>query len=531
MTAHGPFSPRTPFLVFASLFIFLRVLFPYSLFNSDVANYGYMGNDIIKYGYLPTIPYGQNYLFPVTPYLYALYRMIAPSSICDVFVMTAAGGTLSLTGFWMVYESLLLSMKTAGKDPVLPGAVFLVFLILSPMYQIDIMENSGQEIAIFTLGVIAFVATLMEAGIRRNGAVRLALAFIFGLTWVYSSYARPQIAVYGAMFFIALVAVAWKAGKWGITRRLAFSTAIGGVVGYIPMALHKIFRAAQWPFTLKSGLGLGSYDDIQDRIWLFSHKIFHFILSLIYGVTYFSTAMIALAVMSVALFAVAVIRRRGETPLVGAGLFWGSVIIIVAMILVPGLSMNADYRRYCLHSYLAFAFLFASAIPFRRIAVRSAMTLAVVITFILSLPAWSRSLADEVVGQGWSQDAKAMIPVLAASKKVIMADYWDAYLLGFMAEGKLAIEVFPWQVVRRYGAISEEKMRDGAIWLIREGYGGTVQAMIKKDLRSPKEKRAMFIPLFGKRYAYVEFTDPAIAAELMKKTRPEYFSVKYPPGS
>ncbi|MBF0290842.1 MAG: hypothetical protein HQK86_01655 [Nitrospinae bacterium] len=527
----GNFSPRTAFIVFASLFIFLRIFFPYTLFNSDVANYGYMGNDIINYGYIPSIPYGQNYLFPVTPYLYALYRVILPSSICDVYVMTAAGGTLSLLGFWMVYESFILAMRTAGKDPLLPGIVFLAFLALSPVYQVDIMENSGQEIAIFTLGALAFMATLMESGIRRSGSINPAHAFIFGLTWVYSSYARPQIAVYGAMFFIALSAVAWKTGKWRMTRGLALFTVVGGVAGYVPMALHKIFRAPQWPFTLKSNLGLGSYDDMQDRLWLVTHKIFHFILSLIYGVTSFSIAMSAIVVVSLAIFAVAVIRRRGETPLVAAGLFWGSAIIVVAMILVPGLSMNADYRRYCLHSYLAFAFIFASAIPFRHVAVRSAMALAVAVTLILSVPVWSRSLADEVVGHSWIEDVKAMIPVLAARKKVIMADYWDAYLLGFMAEGKLTIEVFPWQVVRRYGSISEDRMREGAVWLIREGHGGTVQTMIQKELRAPREKMALFIPMFGKRYAYVEYTDPAIAADFMKKTRPDYFTVKYPPGS
>lgn len=527
----GHFSPRTAFVVFASLFVFLRILFPYTLFNSDVANYGYMGNDIIAYGYIPSIPYGQNYLFPVTPYLYALYRVILPSSICDAYVMTAAGGTLSLLGFWMVYESFILAMRTAGKDPVLPGAVFLAFLMLSPVYQIDIMENSGQEIAIFTLGVLAFMATLMEAGIKRNVEAKPAYAFIFGLIWVYSAYARPQIAVYGAMFFIALVAMAWKTGKWRMTRGLAIFTAVGGIAGYVPMALHKIFRAPQWPFTLKSNLGLGSYEDIQSRMWLVTHKIFHFILSLIYGVTSFSMAMISLVAISLAIFAVAVIRRRGETPLVAESLFWGSAIIVVAMILVPGLSMNADYRRYCLHSYLGFAFIFASAIPFRPVAVRSAMALAVAVTLVLSVPVWSRSLADEVVGHSWIGDVKAMIPVLAARKKVIMADYWDAYLLGFMAEGKLTIEVFPWQVVRRYGAITEDRMREGAVWLIREGHGGTVQTMIEKGLRAPKEKMALFIPLFGRRYAYVEYTDPAIAADLMKKTRPDYFRVKYPPGS
>jgi hypothetical protein len=100
-----------------------------------------------------------------------------------------------------------------------------------------------------------------------------------------------------------------------------------------------------------------------------------------------------------------------------------------------------------------------------------------------------------------------------------------------MAEGKLEIEVFPWQLVRRYGAIPEERMREGTVWLIREGLGGTVYKMIEKDLGAPKAKSEISFTLFGKRHVYTEFSDPAISAELMKKVRPEYFTVKYPPGS
>jgi hypothetical protein len=527
----GQFSGRTAFLVFALLFIFLRVLFPYSMFNSDVATYGYMGNDIIKYGYLPTIPYGQNYLFPITPYLYALYRIIAPSSVSDVVVLTAAGGTLSLAGYWMVYESLLLAMKMAGKDAVAPGAMFVAFLALSPHYHMDMMENSGLEISIFTLGAMAFTATLIQARIRRLGAAGFVSPFVFGMTWVYSIYARPQMAAYGIAFFIALAAAAWKAGKWRGALRLAIFTAVGGVAGYIPMALHKIYRAPNWPFALKSDLHMGTAYEIQDRLLVFAYRIFRDIMNLSWDWPYFSAGVIALAVASVAVFAVASIRNREETSVAGVGLFWGSLIIIVAMAILPGLSWNPGMRRYCLQVFVAFAFIFASAIPFRHIAVRAVMGMAVAVTLILSTSVWSDRLADEKIINEWFRDAKAMIPVLAAQKKVIMAEYWDAYMLGFMAEGKVEIEAFPWDLVRRYGAIPEKTMRQGSAWLIREGFGGTVYGMIGKDMGMPKAKIEVSIPLFGKRHVYTEFRDPSISAELMKKARPEYFTVKYPPGS
>jgi hypothetical protein len=201
------------------------------------------------------------------------------------------------------------------------------------------------------------------------------------------------------------------------------------------------------------------------------------------------------------------------------------------MLILPGLSWNSGMRRYCLQVYVAFAFIFASASAFRHMAVRAVMGTAVVITMILSTSAWAKSLAEETVWHDWFVDAKAMIPVLAAQKKVIIAEYWDAYQLGFMAEGKLEIEVFPWDLVRRYGAIPEKTMREGSVWLIREGFGGTVYQMIEKDLGAPKVKREISFPLFGKTHVYTEFSDPAISAELMKKVRPEYFTVKYPPGS
>jgi hypothetical protein len=270
-------------------------------------------------------------------------------------------------------------------------------------------------------------------------------------------------------------------------------------------------------------------EEIQDRIWLFSHRIFRDILTLGWDYPYFSAVMIIIGVA--ALVFLAAINRKGETPLVGAGLFWGSLVIMVAMILIPGLSWNAGMGRYILHSYVGLAFLFAFYAAYRNFAGRVVMAALVLGALILSPSAWQKKLVDVIKENNAIIDTQAVIPVLAAQKTVIMADYWDAYLLGFMAEGKLEIEAFPWQLVRRYGAIPDAKMRQGVVWVIREGLGGTVYKMIEKDLGTPKAKIEMFFPLFGKRHVYTTFTDPATAAKLMKKIHPEYFSVKYPPGS
>ncbi|MCX7009553.1 MAG: hypothetical protein NTY53_20305, partial [Kiritimatiellaeota bacterium] len=92
---------RLPVLLLTGWALALNLSMPYRGLDSDVATFGLMGNDLLHLGYVPTLTYGQNYLFSITPHLYALLRWLCPT-LSAVMALTLAGSLLSLGGLWLV---------------------------------------------------------------------------------------------------------------------------------------------------------------------------------------------------------------------------------------------------------------------------------------------------------------------------------------------------------------------------------------------------------------------------------------------
>ena len=113
---------RMPMAVLAiALFLFM-LHFPRANFDSDAAIFGLMGNDILSHHYWPSLPYGLNYLFSITPYVYALFRCLLPHILSNIVVWAIAGALLSLSGLWMIYESFLALQKGREGRLWLTGA-------------------------------------------------------------------------------------------------------------------------------------------------------------------------------------------------------------------------------------------------------------------------------------------------------------------------------------------------------------------------------------------------------------------------
>ena len=60
-----------------------------------------------------------------------------------------------------------------------------------------------------------------------------------------------------------------------------------------------------------------------------------------------------------------------------------------------------------------------------------------------------------------------LVPELERQHAVIIADYWDAYILLFLSEGRLRVEAQPWFWVRTYGRIGAAEMQSNTLWLAR----------------------------------------------------------------
>jgi hypothetical protein len=127
------------------------------------------------------------------------------------------------------------------------------------------------------------------------------------------------------------------------------------------------------------------------------------------------------------------------------------------------------------------------------------------------------------------------IPYLKGLNAPILTQYWDAYLLAFLADGTLKIEAYPWDLVRTYGLLQEDDMRRRTIWLMKRGYIGDTWDRLVAELGLPAVRQAhgqnVPLKLRGRECELLEFESGQEAVALMKKHHPRYFTTAYPPGS
>ncbi|MBI5814552.1 MAG: hypothetical protein HZB29_02950 [Nitrospinae bacterium] len=525
----GRISPRTPFIILAAWIIYLFAAYPFSAVNADVADFGILGDDLIKYGYLPTFPYGQDYLFSLTPYLYALLRLALPATVSSAIVIKGAGAVFLLAGLFMMSEAIAVTERSEGRDPVFRSAVFCAFVAVFPTHLFTINEMASLEMSFFTLGAIILAGAKIEPAIGGNGVAGLRFPLMFGGALGFAMISRPQAAVYGFCALSVLVAKTWRKAGARSVALLAAPIVAAAAAGWTPVILHKIFRAHKWPFTLKTGIHISSMSELHDRIELFYRKIIPSMFDLGPDQPVFSALAALGALLALGWFFAAAFKDR-RISAADFQFVAGSAIIVAVMLAIPGMSASTGHRRYILHAFTGTAWLFASWACMGLWRKRGAALLLAAIA-VLSIPMWRERLDGEKERNMNFIDTAAMVPGLAAHGYIFIADYWDAYLLVFISGGKVKAEPLPWQLVRRYGAIPEKEMAENSVWIIPEGLGGEVHEKLASNFGRPDAIREMYITLFGKRRVMTWFDDGSMAAKMMRRENPLYFPTRYPPGS
>ena len=538
---------RLPILLLTGWALALNLAMPYAGLDSDVATFGLMGNDLLRHGYVPTLTYGQNYLFSITPHLYALLRWLCPA-LSAVLALALAGSLLSLGGLWLVYEALLLTEERGGQRRFWPLVAFCVLVGGSWNYLFDIAVFSSIELSLLLLGVIAFAAARIErAQARGTGSPWLGWGLLGGAAG-FALCSRPQMLIFAALA-ILLLAVRQclrlcSGGLWPPTavtdrrysrdRGWLGALAAGLFLGYLPMLLHQLLRAADWPFHHHLPLHLATGHKLVAAAGIFFAQIAPRIFAL--SVEHWPHALLALLWIGAAVVLYLLPARRRSTPLAVLDHVWalGALALVLMMLLAPQLSLNQENRRYCLHLLLCAAWLFArlAAAPGWR---RRAAGLFLLALTLAALPAWREQFAGARHADGEMRTAERdFVPILQKQHAPILAPYWDAYVLAFLADGQLRIEAYPWDLVRTYGLLSEREMAARTVWLVTGGRGRETWARLEQELgaEAPRQLRRQDAPLrlLGRDCELWEFADGRSSVALMKKYHPLYFATPYPPG-
>ncbi len=536
---------RLPILLLTGWALALNLAMPYRALDSDVATFGLMGNDLLRHGYVPTLTYGQNYLFSLTPHLYALLRCLCPA-LSGVLALTLAGSLLSLGGLWLVYEALLLTEDRAGRRRIWPLAVFCVLIGGSWNYLFDISVFSSIELSLLLLGVIVFAAARIEwAHAAGAGSPWLGWGLL-GAATGYALCSRPQMLLFGALA-IVLMGVRQRLCSGGLgpptavtdrrysgSRNWIVALSAGLFLGYLPMLLHHLLRAAEWPFQHHLPLQWVTGHKLVAAAAVFFAQIGPRIFAL--SVEYWPHAVLTLLWIAAAVLLCLLPARRRGAPLTALDRVWalGALALVLMMLLAPQLSLNQENRRYCLHLFLCAAWLFArfAASPGWRLRTASA---GVVALTLAALPAWREQLGCARQADRELRDAeREFVPYLQAQHAPILAPYWDAYVLAFLADGRLSIEAYPWDLVRTYGLLSEKDLTARTLWLVTSGRGKEAWWRLEQEL-GPEAVRGMHrqdapLRLQGRACELWEFSDGRSSVALMKKYHPRYFSTPYPPG-
>lgn len=549
-------SPATALLWQLPLLLLLGALYvffvrqPYGGLDSDAANFGLMGEDLYKYGHLTTLAYGQNYLLSLTPYVYAAFKALLPRTVPWAVILAAAGGLLSLSGVWLIFRSFVSVAQQSQRRSALALVLFCVLLLGLPKHLFDYGGNASTELGYFTLGLLMWSASRLAAALRAGRTPQRRWWLLAGLAFGYGVFSRAQVCAYG---LIPLVMLLWQQRRLGPGRKVwavAGSLAAGLLAGCLPMICHWLFRAATWPFAMTLGSHAVGAGALHEQFGVLIHKVIPALFSFEdrWGPPTFQAELVLLWVAAaVAGYLYFLVRHRAELTPLDHGWFWGPLIVLGIMLTHTHMIEDQRNRRYCLQMVESMIWLFCRfCVPVRRGSAvrptrnyRTALVLAAGLSGLLLLSS-VLSWHDEVAAKHnrqvqFKRVRNELVPELQRHNAVIIADYWDAYVLLFLSEGRLRIEAQPWFWVRTYGRISAAEMRSNTLWLAREGVTHTAMAMLQKDLGPAVLDNLTSIPvtaLLGDRRCELwRLTDTNAAVTLMQKYHPRYFSTPYPPGS
>ena len=525
---------RLPIVLVIALMLGLYIGLPYRSLDSDVATFGLMGEDLYRLGYLPTLTYGQNYIFSLTPYLYAFFRCVLPADTPGPIILALAGSVLSLSGLWLVYESFLaVWCRSAAPNPI-ALLLFCVLLLASPLYIFDLSRNSSIELSLFTLGGLMFAASHIFAARHGGQAPASGWWALGGIMFAYAAYSRPQICLVGLFLLLPLICQLWRhVSAFAGLRALCWLLA-GGLLGWLPLLLHHLWRAPFWPFPTTLATHVNSWPAVREA----SGALFQQILPAIFGLdpTHFiSFTVIGLWLISTMAGFVFFLRTcRKEITVLDYAWLGGFLALLLIMVLESNLTPNATSRRYCLHLYLAVVWLFC------RFAIRPgwrgyAVALTAVV-MLFSIPRWIELTRAEWQKNQWIKAAQnQLVPELRAQHAVVLANYWDAYLLAFLARGQLPIEAVPWDWVRTYGLLHESDLRGRTLWFVSAGNGHSLAEQLRAHFGPENSKHKTQITLqtkySGGACELWQLPESADIVAVMKKCQPRYFSTPYPPGT
>ncbi|MBI3985396.1 MAG: hypothetical protein HY343_00620 [Lentisphaerae bacterium] len=528
-------APRLLILALTSVFGAILVRFPCWNLNSDTVIFGLMGNHILRDGYWTTLAYGQNYLFSITPYVYALVRWVMPETATPMLVLRIAGTLLSLAGLWLLFESFLRVQRRTGRPRWPAALIFCLLIASSSRFLFVLAENSSIEMSLFVLGILFYSAARIEEGLAANARLRQGAWLMFGLATTLALISRPQVFLYGLVMAPLLFVRTWSVAS--VKGRCLVFTAflLGGFAGYVPMLLHNIFRAPTWPYAYVTDLIMATGKDVAHALSVFFVE--GGIYSKMLGIHRQDPVVSALAILwsaaAAAGFLWFALRRRKDVSALDIAWVAGSSLIMIVMMCVPTLAVDSSAIRYCLQTFVGMVWLFSRfAVPAGPRWLLPLALAAMVLAF--SAREWERQLTK---ARNEERDLNlaihAVIPELKSHHAVILTGYWDAYLLRFLSDETLPVEPFPWQYVRTYGAIGEDNMNRKTAWLICKGYGHDTWNRLEARFGKPFMQTIQTVPIRAefcqRRCELWTFEDPTLSARMMRDYHPLYFRVSYPP--
>jgi hypothetical protein len=539
---------QLPILVVAGAIYAFYLRLPFSSIDSDSATFALMGEDIYRYGHLTTLTYGQNYLFSITPYVYAAFKAVLPKTVPWAFILAAAGGLLAMSGLWMIYASFLSVCEQTRRRTWLSAVLFAVLLLAMPKHFFDFGGNASTELSYFTVGLMLLAASRVAARLRAGQPAAYGWWFVFGLAFGYGLYSRIQTCAYG---WIPLIMLLWQQ-RHARRALLAAAGAFGGgvLLASLPMLLHGLFRAETWPFIMHLDAQWADLKTRQEMWGILVTKVFPAMFSFNFhlDIPDFREEMIMVWVaLAVAGYLYFFLKRRAELTPLDHAMFWGPLIVLAIILTHTNMVIDQSNRRYCLQTIEALTWLFCRFCvpvvkplaldrppPLRWRALLSAGFCGLLLAS--SAIAWRDEIVLHLSKNVQAKLARRdLIPELAQHHAVIIANYWDAYVLALLAEGRLKIEAQPWFWVRTYGLYSKAEMSTNTLWLIRKGNGTTTWEMLTRELGAAQMREARTLPVHAECFRMpcelVSVSAPGNAAALMEKFHPRYFSTPYPPGA
>jgi hypothetical protein len=490
-----------------------------------VAVFGVMGEDLVQRHYWPTLVYGQNYLLSPTPYLYAFWRLLLPGA-APALALALAGSLFSIGGLALALAAFRRTQRSAGAGVFWPSLAVALLAAGNVTFIADHAKNSGVELSLFLIGL------MLWAGSRIEARPRPADWLVLGAATGFADISRLQMIFYGLPLLGLLLIREWRREGFRPAAAGAALAALGMALGYAPLLAHRFWRAGDWPSAFELPLTLGTGEQIV-RSWKVT---LNDMLPGIFGIRPEMT----LKPLRYLLWAVAVLpaymwtlwKKPARTSMLDHALVLGSLAILAALILVPSLSRDGEQRRYALTLFIAGIWLCGRFWPAPGWRNAAAVALGAGL-LAAAVPRWEARLEKSRLADQRLREARALlVPELASHGAVILANYWDASLLQFLSDGRLAVEALPWGAVRTYGRVPRSAFGRRTLWLALQGRERELTERLRGEAGAAAPVRIPLQNRFqGKSGELWEFPDRALGARLMERAHPLYFRTPYPPGS